>query len=321
MNILATTIQKSVKFLSKQADDIARYGKNNVERVNVTDEMLNTFTPFRRLSQKPCTLSDPKHFIAKFEGEMGQDFLPLNWSKLSEAQKVDYIVRDRYSKLVSHKIMNEIKHEPIEHGFALNPKGDIVHYSGGNTTHCSIRVPENGISIHNHPGSTQILDSDEIELLQKYRPASLHAVPQGGEDLMEGFKLGERAGYVVDSLGNKFVVEPSTKVLEKGVLERMQHIGRLTGDMNKADMLTLMVHNNRATEQGKLVDSIYEEAMNYSKLKGTPQYNDERWLQYRVDFTEAKYNQRYLDLSWREEFLTEAGDIFGFRFKRIGRVQ
>ena len=61
--------------------------------------------------------------------------------------------------------------------------------------------------------------------------------------------------------------------------------------------------------------------MNYSKLKGTPQYNDERWLQYRVDFTEAKYNQRYPDLSWREELLTEAGDIFGFRFKRIGRVQ
>lgn len=317
MKILATTVQKSLKFLSKQADDITRYGKNNVERINVSDKMLDTFTPFRRLSKKPCTLSDPKHFIAKFEGEMGQDFLPLNWSKLSKDQKVDYIVRDRYSKLVSHKIMNEIKHEPIEHGFALSSKGDIVHYSGGNTTHCSIRVPENGISIHNHPGSEQILDRDEIELLQKYRPTSLHPVPQGGEDLMEGFKLGEKAGYVVDSLGNKFVTEPSSQILEKGILERMQHIGTLTGEMNKADMATQMLHNMKAQEKAELVDNIYEEAIKYSKLKGTPQYNEDRWLQYKVDFAEAKYNQRYLDLSWREKLLTEAGNIFGFRFKRV----
>ena len=317
MKILAATVQKSLKFLSKQADDIARYGKNNVERVNVSDKMLDTFTPFRRLSKKTCTLSDPKHFITKFEDEIGQDFLPLNWSKLSEVQKVDYIVRDRYSKLVSYKIMNEIKHEPIEHGFALNPKGDIVHYSGGNTTHCSIRVPENGISIHNHPGTERMLDRDEIELLQKYRPTSLHSVPQGGEDLMESYKLGEKAGYVVDSLGNKFVTEPSTKILEKGAFERMQHIGKLTGDMNKADMATQMLHNMRAQEKAELVDNIYEEAMKYSKLKGTPQYNDDRWLQYRVDFAEAKYNQRYLDLSWREELLTEASNIFGFRFRRV----
>ena len=57
--------------------------------------------------------------------------------------------------------------------------------------------------------------------------------------------------------------------------------------------------------------------MKYSKLKGTPQYNEERWLRYRVDLAEAKYNQRYPDLSWREELLTEAGNIFGFRFKRV----
>ena len=317
MKILATTIQKSLKFLSKQADDIARYGKNNIERVNVTDEMLDTFTPFRRLSQKPCTLSDPKYFIAKFEGEMGQDFLPLNWSRLSEAQKVDYIVRDRYSKLVSHKIMNEIKSEPIEHGFALNPKGDIVHYSGGNSTHTSIRVPENGISIHNHPGSERMLDIGEIELLQQYKPTSLNSVPQGGEDLMEGFKLGERAGYVVDSLGNKFVVEPTTENLRKGVLERMQHIGHLTGQMNKADMGFLEILNNKATEQAKLIDNISENAMKYAKLKGTSQYSEEKLLQYRIELAEAKYNQRYPNLSWREDVLTEAGNIFGFRFKRV----
>lgn len=317
MKILATTIQKSVKFLSKQADDIARYGKNNIERVNVTDEMLDTFTPFRRLSQKPCTLSDPKHFIAKFEGEMGQDFLPLNWSKLSEAQKVDYIVRDRYSKLVSHKIMNQIKHEPIEHGFALNPKGDIVHYSGGNTTHTSVRVPENGISIHNHPGSERMLDIDEIALLQKCRPTSLHSVPQGGEDLMQTFCTGERASYVVDSLGNKFVLEPSTKVLQMNEYDRIVSIDEFVGGLNQGDIKAQAIQSLRKNEQLKLIDNIYEEAMKYSELKGTPQYNDERWLQYRVDFTEAKYNERYPDLSWREELLTEAGDIFGFRFKRV----
>jgi hypothetical protein len=316
--IFNTLVIKGAKFLTKQAGDITKYGMKKVSRSNVSEEMLNCFTPFRRTSQKPCSLSDPAYYISKFEAAQGKDYLPMNWSKMTEAQKTDYIVKDRYSKLVANKIMNKIKSEPMEHGFALNPDGDIVYYSAGDSTHCTISVPEKGISIHNHPGSfSSLLDEAEIELIRKYKPTSLTSVPHGGEDLMHSFVEGERASYVVDSLGNKFVVEPSAKILEMSPFNRMNYISEVSTGINKGDVAIVSIHKKYAAEKAAKVDKIYEEAVEYAKLKGTPQFDEAKYLQYQVDFAEAKYKERYPDLSWREEVLEESGKVLGFKFRKI----
>jgi hypothetical protein len=318
MMIFNSFVIKGAKFLTKQAGDITKYGMKQVSKSNVSEEILNCFTPFRRISQKPCNLSDPIYYISKFETAQGKDYLPINWSKMTEAQKTDYIVKDRYSKLVANKIMNKIKLEPTEHGFALNPDGNIVHYSAGDTTHCSISTPENGISIHNHPGSfSSLLDEDEIELIRKYKPTSLTSVPHGGEDLTNIFTEGERASYVVDSLGNKFVVEPSAKILEMSPWNRMNYISEVATGINKGDVATVAIHKKYAAEKAAKVDTLYEKAVEYEKLKGTPQFDEAKYLQYKVDFTEAKYKERYPNLSWREEFLEECGRVLGFKFRKI----
>lgn len=64
------------KYLVRQAKQVATFGEKTVERNGVTKEILDDITPFRRLSGKKGTLSDPKYFIEKFENETGSNFLP-----------------------------------------------------------------------------------------------------------------------------------------------------------------------------------------------------------------------------------------------------
>ena len=93
--------------IEKQAKNIECFGKAR-QYPNVKAEVLEKYTPFRRLSKKPCTLSDSEYFIDKFEKECRGE-IPKLWGDMSNEQKVDFIVKNRYEKLVSNKIMNSIK--------------------------------------------------------------------------------------------------------------------------------------------------------------------------------------------------------------------
>ena len=198
------------KYLVRQAKQVATFGEKTVERNGVTKEILDDITPFRRLSGKKGTLSDPKYFIEKFENETGSNFLPQNWSTLSVEDKIDYIVKDRYSKLVSHKIMGKIKDKPEEHLYLLNKDGDITHYSKGDGGYCSDVAIKGGTSIHNHPGYLKTMYSDsEIKYLQEHHPDKLIGVtPFNDSDISTAITNGEKAAYVVDSQGHKFLFSP-----------------------------------------------------------------------------------------------------------------
>ena len=217
------TIKLSKKFLSKQAKQVADFGeKKMVARLGVSDEMLNIFTPFRRTSNKPCGLSDNKWFIEQFEKTRGSSYLPKNWPDLSEADKIDYIVKDRYSSLVANRIMNTIKDEPIEHSFGINKNGEIVFHDFGSSNKAEIQqfsdyeklrqtVKVAGIEdkvdcadlkihVHNHPSFVGM----DIDAINEVGSAF------SGND-MYNFMLFDCQGRVVDSVGHKFSFIPKTK--------------------------------------------------------------------------------------------------------------
>ena len=205
-----STISTVGKYLTRQAKQIATYGEKSVERTGVTENILCELTPFRRLSNKKGVLSDSNYFIKKFETETGNRFLPQNWSSLSTEDKLDYIVKDRYSKLVSHKIMGKIKDYPEEHLYLLNKDGDIVHYSKGDMGFCDNVAIKGGTSIHNHPGYLKTMYSkEEVEYLQKHHPEKLKGVTPFSEgDINTALSNGEKAAYVIDSQGHKFLFKP-----------------------------------------------------------------------------------------------------------------
>ncbi len=203
--LISTIKPKSAKFLSQQARDIELFGTKSVDRMNVSNEMLETFTPFRRLSNKNCTLSDSKYFINKFEQEVGKDFLPTDWQIFSEAEKINYIVKERYSRLVANKIMKTIHKEPIEHSFQLDGQGEIVGYMQGDSgsvtditalarnvcnklgSHFDF-LPKAKIDIHNHPDKRTLSAFSDNDI---------------GHYISCNLK-----GYMVDSMGNRFVYMP-----------------------------------------------------------------------------------------------------------------
>lgn len=313
-----TLLSKGARYLSKQKNDIITFGQETVERSGVSENILECLTPFRRLSKKPCTLSDSNYFIKKFETEMGKDYIPTNWSTLSEAEKVDYIVRDRYSKLLSNKIMSKIQNESTENIFGLDVKGNITSYAKGSETHCTVFIPKDGTSIHNHPGFIKYkgyLDDEEISLLKKYRPEALPTVAHGGEDIRSVMASGERASYVVDSSGNKFLLEPKpgNPVDNK---ERFMQVLHAEQIMNQGDQASAIVADQVSARKDVIIENIFNKVKSYSALEGTPEYNPEQMLQYRLDFLETKVDY-CPSTSWRTEVLPELGEMVGFRFKQI----
>lgn len=115
MKITSSTIKavekilsvKPAKYASRQLDDVFKFGRTR-QYPNVSEEILDKYTPFRRLSKKKCTLSDSAYFINKFEKESPLE-IPKIWAQMSDADKIDFIVKNRYEKLLSYRIMNDIK--------------------------------------------------------------------------------------------------------------------------------------------------------------------------------------------------------------------
>lgn len=214
--------EQSGKFLARQAKQISQYGeKKMVARLGISDEMLSVLTPFRRTSNKPCMLSDSKWFIKRFEQTRGSEYLPQDWSALSEAEKVDYIVKDRYQSLVANKIMNVIKDEPVEHSFGISKNGEIIFHDFGNMNEAetkqftdyltlqstlkeanidSVECSDIGMHIHNHPSFDGVHVEDTTAVGSSF----------SGND-MSNFMLFDIQGRVVDSLGHKFSFIPKKK--------------------------------------------------------------------------------------------------------------
>lgn len=214
---LSSKPRQVLSYTQRQTMDIAKYGEKQVERVNVTDEMLQRFTPYRRLSNKPCTLKNPKdyeYYILKFEKATGIEYLPKDWNKLTDAQKYDYIVKDRYSRLVANKIMNNIQHEHAENYFGLTREGDIEEYVLGELDHVDGVVKNSAITIHNHPTITYIYCFADIKPLDTPRAKAFfdkykishkdyYELPSEG-DILTAVK-DKSTGYVIDQQGHKFI--------------------------------------------------------------------------------------------------------------------
>lgn len=275
-------VQKSAKFLQRQTDDIAKYGEKNILRENVPDEILDKYTPLRRLSNKPCALSDPKYFIEKFEKNMGKDFLPSDWGSLSEAQKVDYIVKDRYSKIVSCRIMDSIKDENVENLFSLNKSGDIIGYSKGVVDGVGTSIiDDTAIAIHNHPK----IWYEDLEYKAAGCPKFYDGHSKGDIGSSVGYNV---KSYVVDSLGNKFLFEPlqncsSTKYNRQQLATLMQW-SIDPGDMtlNSAiDVINSNLDKLNLKDFSKLkfekMSGVFEEQINTIK-----DFADKGWCKYTI---------------------------------------
>lgn len=196
---------KPIKFLEKQSKDIKIFGKMHYRDNNVSPETIEKFTPFRRLSKKKCQLSDPKYFIERFEKENINE-IPNRWHKMRDEEKVDFIVKNRYEKLVSNKIMNNIKDSRIEEAFGITTDGQIRYHSTCySSRHCPNANDKNLISIHNHPkqfGSAY--SSTEYARINK----DFHPFSQS--DIINSIKRPK--SYVVDMHGNKYCLIPNKKL-------------------------------------------------------------------------------------------------------------
>lgn len=198
---------KPLNYIKKQFDDILCY-RTTSQYPNVSDEVLEKYTPFRRLSKKNCSLSDPKYFINQFE-KNSKNEIPKLWDKMTDESKIDFIVKNRYEKLVANKIMNDIKDSKVEKMFALSTDGKIKYASTQNSSkECSapLKIVENSISIHNHP--RQFIGGNKEELAQINKISH----PFSATDYISTIFAKEKKSYVVDFLGTKYQFIPNYKI-------------------------------------------------------------------------------------------------------------
>lgn len=204
---------KPVKYLAKQYDDIQRFGAAR-QYPNVSEDVLNMYTPMRRLSKKPCTLSDPELAITKFEAECSNE-IPVLWSTMSKEAKVDFIVKNRYEKLVSNRIMNDIKNSRVEKSFILSTDGKIK-YAGtcNSSTHCLVppELAKDSVCIHSHP--VQFVQNNTWTYADLPQ-VNANSRPFSASDLVNGIARREKKAYVVDAKGIKYQFIPNYKNVDR----------------------------------------------------------------------------------------------------------
>lgn len=213
-----------VQYTQRQKADIEKYGKKNPYNYNVPNDTLQLLTPHRRLSLKPCSLSDPNYFIKKFEQSTDSKFLPNCWAALDEKQKINYIVKKRYRGLVANKIMNHLKDKDETYIYGLDYNGDIVTIDSGKQKKlipdCQLKrdmittelhkndMKSISTSVVNHPfgGSyfgdafLDILkDADGINLL-KTSPFTFYEIHR--------FIKTDQEAYLIDKSGNRYHFQP-----------------------------------------------------------------------------------------------------------------
>ncbi len=315
-----STISAVGKYLTRQAKQITKYGEKSVERTSVTDNMLNELTPFRRLSNKKGVLSDSNYFVKKFETETGNRFLPQNWSSLSTEEKLDYIVKDRYSKLVSHKIMGKIKDNPEEHLYLLNKDGDIAHYSKGDMGFCDDAAIKGGTSIHNHPGYLKTMYSkEEVEYLQKHHPEKLKGVtPFSDGDIRVSLSNGEKSAYVIDSQEHKFLFKPRQDIANSP--EKLKEDSRLAIDLIflGEDAFPRMEIQNAKIHKSNEALAKFEEFEAKQKKWGRLFYSNKAknrlWENYLNEKTEALSMKPFEKIN---KGLKELSEKFGHKYEQL----
>lgn len=227
--------QKPQKFLAKQVRDIEVFGTRHYKDGNVPAEIIEKYTPFRRLSKKTCTLSDSKYFIEKFEND-NKNEIPKLWSKMSEGQKVDFIVKNRYEKLVSNKIMNNISKSRVEEAFGLTTDGQIRYYGNYHSSrHCPGAENSNLISIHNHPIQFGIDYTKE-----EYKAINQSFHPFSQNDILHSIKRPK--AYVVDMNRNKYSLIPNKKLQNPYTLD--DYINELSVDLTNITSKNINKHSN-----------------------------------------------------------------------------
>lgn len=215
MKITSSTIKavekilsaKPAKYASRQLDDVLKFGKTR-QYPNVSEEILDKYAPYRRLSKKKCTLSDGAYFINKFEKESPLE-IPKMWEQMSDADKVDFIVKNRYEKLLSYRIMNDIKNSKVEKSFILSTDGKIKYYGTENSSrHCSapLDLRKDSIHIHNHP--VQFTKCDGFYEYSDLPQVNANSRPFSISDIINSISGGVRKSYVVDSKGIQFQLIP-----------------------------------------------------------------------------------------------------------------
>lgn len=219
---ISNLAKKSPKYVKRQLNDLKTNKENPiVTDFGVTSDIIDQISPFRRISQKQTSLSDNKYFIDRYEKEKGQDYLPANWSKLDFKSKADYIVKERYSRLVARKIMKSITNNENEIHYSLSADGDILTIDKGNQSSVKpvnlyklldkpYMAKKPKISIHNHPSKP---DDIILNHLEKTEPETIEKFgnPFGGADLANNVSLGLKT-YVTDAFGKMYYFEPKTYI-------------------------------------------------------------------------------------------------------------
>lgn len=228
------SVSKPLRYLENQFNDISKFGISR-EYNTVPPKIIEKFTPFRRLSKKKCSLTNPEYFIKKFEKESYYE-LPKLWDKMNNTDKIDFIVKNRYEHLVSNKIMNSIKSSRVENSFGITTDGKIAFYATQNSSrHCPTVNNDRLISIHNHPlqFGTQYSKSEYKQINQNNHPFS-------SSDIING--LCRPKNYVVDMQGNKYMLIPN-KTLQKRI-DFAQYKENLTEELNDITISSCKKNDN-----------------------------------------------------------------------------
>jgi len=215
-------------YFLKQKSDIAKYGKKaNVKRFGVPFAIVQEITPYRRLSNKPIKFSDSKYFIERYEKQNPQiSSYVEDWDTLSNEEKVNYIVKERYSELIIHKIMNlKLKGLFQEFEYALNMDGEIISLDIGkkesvtpkNYRRWFYNAIDNELldekmltsrTVHNHPS----ILSGYPEYIAKQYPSDIDKVgsPFSDLDIANCYRTGH-ISYVIDSYNHRYKYTPFRK--------------------------------------------------------------------------------------------------------------
>lgn len=238
MNVSFLSKNIDNKYRKRQADDIKTYGKATPQRKGVKD-VLDIYTPHRRLSKKPCSLSDNKYFLDKYEKLTKDDLaIIIDWDRLTDEEKIDYIVKHRYKKLVTKKILADTQPKQNEYNYMLGENGEIMALDIGDEEHVDIKngvaVTKKSIknrinaeekpfvhidypivttSVHNHPEYYTDLDNRFSKETQKLYDKHYginkenQIVPFSIVDII-GDTQRQTEGYVIDSKGHIFHFVP-----------------------------------------------------------------------------------------------------------------
>lgn len=259
------------KYMQRQLADIEKFGKREFRSEDeLATKAMDFFTPHRRLTKKPCSLSDAPYFIKEFEKNTGERFLPANWAKISEAEKVDYIVHERYNQLVASRCMDAIKDAPVEHCFSIRQDGEIFSYrKGGNHSVMQLFKPDM-VSVHNHPSYKNINLGSEwavdipVDTFRKNTPLSV--TPHSDVDISNIFKYGGKS-YVVDANGNKFLLEsrnmPNNEHISE-IFRGMYH--RIEADMNFVNSTQALELKQKLIELNTRLHSLDKNSNEYKQL-------------------------------------------------------